>query len=77
MKIGLIMVRHPRTRKSPIMPEVVRLLTEMGVKADLIYPEERLTNLAHVRVEHDLYILKSGTELALSLAGALHAVGAM
>jgi ribosomal protein S6--L-glutamate ligase len=58
------------------MPEVVRLLTEMGVKVDLIYPEERLTNLAHVRVEHDLYILKSGTELALSLAGALHAVGA-
>jgi ribosomal protein S6--L-glutamate ligase len=76
MKIGLIMVRHPRTRKSPIMPEVARLLTEMGVKVDLLYPEERLTNLAHVQVEHDLYILKSGTELALSLAGALHAVGA-
>lgn len=76
MKIGLIMVRHPRTRKSPIMPEVIRLLTEMGVKVDLIYPEEQLTDLVEVQVEHDLYILKSGTELALSLAGALHAVGA-
>jgi ribosomal protein S6--L-glutamate ligase len=70
------MVRHPRARKSPIMPEVVRLLKEMGVKVDLIYPEEQLTNLGRVHVEHDLYILKSGTELALSLAGALHAVGA-
>ena len=76
MKVGLIMVRHPRTRKSPIMPEVVRLLKEMGVKVDLIYPEEQLTNLGRVRNEHDLYILKSGTELALSLAGALHAAGA-
>jgi ribosomal protein S6--L-glutamate ligase len=77
MRIGFIMVRYPDTRKSPIMPEVVRLLTEMGVKVDLIYPEEQLTNLDHVRVEDDLYILKSGTELALSLAGALDAAGAM
>jgi ribosomal protein S6--L-glutamate ligase len=58
------------------MPDVVRLLTEMGVKVDVIYPEEQLTSLANVRVEHDLYVLKSGTELALSLAGALHAAGA-
>ncbi len=58
------------------MPDVVRLLTEMGVKVDVIYPEELLTNLANVRIEHDLYVLKSGTELALSLAGALHAAGA-
>ncbi len=76
MTICLIMVRHPSTRKSPIMPEVVRLLSEMGVKVDAIFPEEQLTNLAKVRVEHDLYVLKSGTELALSLAGALHAAGA-
>jgi ribosomal protein S6--L-glutamate ligase len=76
MSICLIMVRHPATRKSPLMPEAARLLTEMGVKVDLIYPEEQLTDLAKVRVEHDLYVLKSGTELALSLAGALHAAGA-
>src|SRR5947208_2347789 len=44
MTICLIMVRHPPTRKSPLMPDVVRLLTEMGVKVDVIYPEEQLTN---------------------------------
>ncbi|MFQ5612133.1 MAG: RimK family alpha-L-glutamate ligase [Anaerolineae bacterium] len=76
MKVCLIMLRHRPTRLSPIMPEVIRLLVEWGVVVDIIYPEERLTDLSAVRVEHDLYILKSGTDLALSLAGALHAAGA-
>jgi len=76
MKIGMLMLRHPPTRISPIMPEVVRLLQSWGCEVEIIYPEERVTPLSHVHVEHDLYILKSGTELALSLAGALHAVGA-
>jgi ribosomal protein S6--L-glutamate ligase len=76
MKIGMLMLRHPPTRISPIMPEVVRLLESWGCEIDIIYPEERVTPLSKVRAEHDLYILKSGTELALSLAGALHAVGA-
>jgi ribosomal protein S6--L-glutamate ligase len=76
MKIGMLMLRHPPTRISPIMPEVVRLLESWGCQVDIIYPEERVTPLSQVRAEHDLYILKSGTELALSLAGALHAVGA-
>jgi ribosomal protein S6--L-glutamate ligase len=58
------------------MPEVVRLLSEWGAAVETIHPEERLTDLSTVRVEHDLYVLKSGTELALSLAGALHAAGA-
>lgn len=76
MKIGMLMLRHPPTRMSPIMPEVVGLLETWGCEVEIIYPEERITQLSTVRAEHDLYILKSGTELALSLAGALHAIGA-
>jgi ribosomal protein S6--L-glutamate ligase len=76
MNIGLLTLRHPPSRRSPITPEVVGLLEEWGARVDLIYPDEELTDLATVRAEHDLYILKAGTELALSLAGALHAVGA-
>lgn len=76
MKIGMFMQRHPATRKSPIMPEVVQMLREWGARVDLIYPEERFTELATLRFEHDLYVLKSGTEVALSLAGALYSVGA-
>lgn len=76
MKIGIIMLRHPPTRISPVMPEVVRLLSDWGAVVEMIYPEEQLTELGELRVAHDLYILKSGTEMALSLAGALHAAGA-
>ena len=76
MRIGMLMLRHPPTRISPIMPAVVQMLQNWGCGVDIIYPEERVTPLSEVRVIHDLYILKSGTELALSLAGALHAVGA-
>ncbi|MFL5312125.1 MAG: inositol monophosphatase family protein [Myxococcales bacterium] len=76
MRIAFLLVKHPPERKSPIAPEVVRLLRERGAAVDLLYPDESLTDLATVRVEHDLYVLKSGTDRALSLAGALHAQGA-
>jgi ribosomal protein S6--L-glutamate ligase len=75
VRLGFIMVRHEPTRISPIMPEVVRLLREWGVTVDLIYPEERLTDLANLDLDYDLYVLKSGSELALSLAGVLDAAG--
>jgi len=48
----------------------------VGERVDIIYPEEQLIDVSKVRVEHDLYVLKSVTELSLSLAGALHAAGA-
>jgi len=76
VRIGFLMLRYPPTRMSNILPEVVRLLSEWGAKVDVIYPEEQLVDLSKVRVEHDLYILKAKTELALSLAGVLHAAGA-
>lgn len=58
------------------MPEVLRLLREFGATVDVIYPDDHCTNLGTLRVEHDLYVLRSETELALSVAGALHAIGA-
>jgi ribosomal protein S6--L-glutamate ligase len=58
------------------MPEVVRLLSEWGVEVELIYPEDQMIDVGQIEIKHDLYVLKSGTELALSLAGALHAMGA-
>jgi ribosomal protein S6--L-glutamate ligase len=76
VRIGMVMARHPRSKVSPIMPTVVELLDEWGAEVETICPEERLTQLADLHVEHDLYVLKCGSELALSLAGALHAAGA-
>ena len=63
-------------RVNPVFAEVLQLLAERGVRVDLVRPEAQLITLAAVGVEHDLYLLKSGTELALALAGALHASGA-
>jgi len=76
VRIGMILVKHPPERKSPIFPEVVRLLAEKGAVVDVIHPDEQATDLSEVQAEHDLYVLKSGTETALSFAGALHSMGA-
>jgi ribosomal protein S6--L-glutamate ligase len=76
VRIAFLLVRHPPGRRSPIFPEVVRLLEADGATVDILYPDEGPIELSDVRVEHDLYVLKSGTETALSLAGALDALGA-
>lgn len=76
MRIGIITMRHPPTRQHSIVPDVMALLAGWGVSVDLIFPEERVSALERLRPEHDLYVLKSGSDLALSLAGALDAVGA-
>jgi ribosomal protein S6--L-glutamate ligase len=72
----MLMRRHRARRNSPIMPEVLRLLRGWGATVDVICPEERSTALDRLRVEHDLYVLRSETELALGVAGALHSLGA-
>lgn len=56
--------------------DVGRRLSERGVAVDFTFPDVELNDLADVRVEHDLYVLKSGSALGLSVAGALHAAGA-
>ena len=76
MRLGFLMYRHPPSRRSPIVPEVVRLLEKWHCHVDLLLPDEHPINLATLRPEADLYVLKSGTEAALSVAGALHTGGA-
>src|SRR5437764_11338058 len=71
MRIGIIL-----DWMNPNIERAVRLLSERGVKLDLMHPEKQLISLSRVRVENDLYLLKAGSDLALSLGGALHALGA-
>lgn len=61
---------------NPTMEQLMQLLAERGATVQLIFPEKQLTDLAALRVENDLYLIKSGTEPALSVAGALHMQGA-
>jgi ribosomal protein S6--L-glutamate ligase len=76
MRIAFLLVRHPPTRRSPIFPEVIRLLRAREADVRVVYPDEQATELRALGAEDDLYVLKAGTETALSLAGALHALGA-
>ena len=76
MRIGMLMTPHSTRRNSPLMPEVLALLRQWGAIVDVIHPDDRCTPLHSVHVEHDLYVLKTRTELGLSIAGALHAVDA-
>lgn len=76
MKIAFLMMRHPPTHQNPVTREMLQLLSEMGADVEVIYPEDRVVDLAGIRPEHDLYVLKSRTEMSLGLAGVLHAAGA-
>ena len=71
MRVGIIL-----DWINPNIEQAVRLLSARGVKVALIHPEKQFISLARVQVENDLYVLKSGSDLALSLGGALHALGA-
>ena len=72
MRIGVIL-----DAMNPNIKLAVHLLSGRGVEVELIHPEKQLISLSRVRVESDLYVLKSGSDLALSLGGALHALGAV
>jgi ribosomal protein S6--L-glutamate ligase len=76
MKIGVITKREKAHKAGSVMQETVALLQSRGAEVEAIYPEESCVDLARVEADCDLYLLKSGTETALSLAGVLHASGA-
>jgi ribosomal protein S6--L-glutamate ligase len=55
---------------------MLRELARRGCAVEVLTPDEGVLDLAEQRPRHDLYVLKSGTETALSLAGVLHSRGA-
>jgi len=76
MRLFFLLVRRVPPVPSPVLVDVFALLRERGFEVDSAIPEELVTRPDRLRVEHDLYILKSHTELALSLAGVLDTLGA-
>jgi ribosomal protein S6--L-glutamate ligase len=61
---------------NPVIEETLHQLRQRGARVEVIYPEQEFTRLTELQVEYDLYLLKSGTDRALSLGGALHMLGA-
>ena len=64
------------SKVNSITSELMENLAQRGAEVRLICPEKQVTDLADVRVEDDLYVLKSVGHLGLGIAGALHAAGA-
>ncbi len=75
VRIGFLTRRFkPETRSS--VPLVMQALAEAGAIVDVIHPVAGMSDLSQLRVQHDLYVLKQMSGLAVSIAGALHAQGA-
>lgn len=75
MRIGLLM-RRPEPGGRSITRDMVELLRGWGDDVDLIDLHDNATELAAVRPDHDLYVLRSVTEATVSHAGILDALGA-
>jgi MFS family permease len=76
MKLYFLLVRRVPPVPSPVLLEVFEILSRRGFQVETGIAEEVVTRPAHLRPGHDLYVLKSHTELSLSLAAILHAQGA-
>lgn len=76
MRIGVLCKKAEYAHSTPVMESMFSLLRRRGVDVETIIPEEHLIDVAAVQPHCDIYILRPGIELALSLAGVLHDKGA-
>lgn len=76
MKIAVITTGEKPSGKTSVMQQAAGLLSERGAAVDTLDPGERLIDLAGIKVEYDLYIIKSSSQSAISFAGLLHLAGA-
>jgi ribosomal protein S6--L-glutamate ligase len=75
-RVHFLLVRRTPPGLGSVLTEVYERLRAQGVAIDDHIPEDRLLSCEELVVTHDLYVLKSHTELALSTAGTLCALGA-
>ena len=61
---------------NPGMMEVLAGLEDLGFQVDIGVAEDLVIRPDLMDVQYDLYVIKSNTELSLSLAGVLHSQGA-
>ncbi len=76
MRIAFLLTRRVPPVPSPVLLEVFALLERWGHTVEAGIPEEHIDRIDVLTPSADLYVLKSHTELALSVAGLLHDRGA-
>lgn len=75
-RVCLLLARRVPAVPSPLLVQVAGQLRRRGVEVAAVLAEEVLTRPDLLVPDADLYVLKSHTELSLSLAGILHDQGA-
>ena len=76
MKLCFMAARRDPPLPSQIVLDVSEILSSRGYAVESMIAEEALTQLDSLEIKDTLYLLKSYTDLSLSLAGVLHARGA-
>lgn len=74
--VYVLMDRDSQLNSNTTMSEVFETLATRGFVVDFGIAEEVVTQPDTLKADHDLYIIKSNTELSLSLAGVMHSQGA-
>jgi len=75
LRIGFLLPDYSDRSRS-YMRVVLQSLAERGAVVGVVHPAEHAIDLSRVQVEYDLYVLRKMSGAALSLAGALHELGA-
>jgi ribosomal protein S6--L-glutamate ligase len=76
MKLYFLLVRRVPPVPSPVLVEVFELLAQRGFDIETGIAEEMVLRPDRLVPAHDLYLLKSHTELSISVAGVLNSLGA-
>jgi ribosomal protein S6--L-glutamate ligase len=71
-----LLERGSPPRLNAIFANAFEYLRQRQIEVQVWFPEQELLSIDTLRVDADLYLLKSDTELALSLASALEHMGA-
>jgi len=76
MKIHFFLNERVHAEPNPIFAEAMAMLRQRGFTVSSGIAEEELCEADRFPLDNDLYVLKSQTELTLSIAGILHNRGA-
>ena len=74
MRIGFLMGRSFTEDRH--QADIVSWLRQLGATADPLHLGDDLIDVARVSLDHDLFVLKSRSDLAMSVAADLHGAGA-
>lgn len=72
MKIHFLLNQRVHPEPNAIFAAAMRMLERRGFAVSSSIAEEQLCAPDRLKLDHDLYVLKSQTELSLSLAGIAH-----